>query len=412
MQIKIDRIRRDIEAIAAYTSTPGSGATRLSFSTEYRQACDYVADAARQFGMSARYDAVGNLRMRLPGRSSHKPVVLVASHLDSVRNGGDFDGVLGVICGLEAVRTLVESGEEPERGVELISFVEEEGASFACPLAGSKAITGFLSFDDLATVRNAKGQSFIDAARGFGLKPENLQDDQLVPGAICAAFELHIEQGVVLENENIAVGIVDRIAGSENHRVRVTGLANHAGTTPMELRRDALAGTAEMITAVERIAGEPLRPRTVATVGRIDCLPNSANVVPGDVNFSIDVRDVETSAIESASMEIRQAVKTIARARKLDCSIELTGKSDPAMLSQTVASRLAETAGRSDIPFLRMHSGALHDAAMVTRVADAGFIFVPSRNGRSHCPEEWTDFDKIEDGANLLLRALLEYCTG
>ena len=406
MRIDINRIQRDIEAIAAFTSTPGAGATRLSFSDEYRKACDYVAEAARGLGMTARYDAVGNLRLRLAGRSPDKPCVLVASHLDSVRNGGDFDGVLGVVCGLEAVRTIVESGERPERSIEIISFVEEEGTSFRCPLAGSKAVTGVLDLKDLEAVRNDKGENFVSAARGFGLQPERLPDDLLSPDGIYVAFELHIEQGQILESEDIAIGIVDGIAGSDNLRVRLTGLANHAGTTPMRLRRDALAGAAEVILAIERIATSPHRPNTVATVGRISCQPNSANVVPGAVEFSIDVRDVDAPAIENASMAINDAVEAVAEARNLVCDIDLTGQSAPVRLSTDIAARLEVIAADSRQPFKRMHSGALHDAAMMSGVADVGLIFVPSCNGRSHCPEEYTSGGDIEPGASLLAKAV------
>ena len=207
--------------------------------------------------MTARYDAVGNLRMRLPGRSPEKPVVLIASHLDSVRNGGDFDGVLGVVCGLEAVRAIVESGERPERSIEIISFVEEEGTSFRCPLAGSKAVTGFFDLKALETVRNDDGRELHVGCPPFRPEPERLSEDLLSPEDIHAAFELHIEQGQVLESEGAAIGIVDCIAGSDNYRVRLTGLANHAGTTPMHLRRDALVGAAEVMLAVERIASDP-----------------------------------------------------------------------------------------------------------------------------------------------------------
>ena len=409
MQVDIHRIQRDIEAIAAFTSTPGAGATRLSFSPEYRKACDYVAGEARKFGMTSRYDAVGNLRMRLPGRSPEKPLVVAASHLDTVRNGGDFDGVLGVICGLEAVRALVESGEQPDRGIEVISFVEEEGTLFRCPLAGSKALTGFIGLDGLETVLSDDGESFLSAARRFGLEPERLGEDLLAPEGIHAAFELHIEQGQILESEGFPIGVVDGIAGSDNYRVHLTGLANHAGTTPMRLRQDALAGAAEVILAVERLAARARHANTVATVGRISCRPNSANVIPGEVDFSIDIRDVDEQAIEAASVAIHDAIGAIAEIRGLKCETVLTARSSPTRLSVDCAANLEAMAARAGQGFRKMHSGALHDAAMLSRVANVGLIFVPSRNGRSHCPEEFTDLRDMEPGANLLAQAIRAY---
>lgn len=409
MQVSIDRIQRHVETIARFTATPGAGATRLSFTPEYRAACDYMAGVARSIGMDARYDAVGNLRLRLAGRRPDQPFVVIGSHLDTVRNGGNFDGVLGVVCAMEVAQTLVENGITPGRAIEVISFVEEEGTSFRCPLAGSKALTGFIEPQEIAGLRNEQGESFEALARRFGLEPDRLAGERLSPGDVHAMFELHIEQGAVLEAEGLPVGIIGRIAGSENYHVRLSGQADHAGTTPMHLRRDALAGAAEAILAVERIAAEPERRETVATVGRIGCVPNSTNVVPGHVEFSIDVRDIDEQAIASASTAIRDTLAGIAEHRGLLCEIELTGKSEPYGLSEKVAARLADIAGRHGIVFRRLHSGALHDAAMMTRITDVGMIFVPSRNGRSHCPEESTAYADIEKGANLLLHAVVEF---
>jgi allantoate deiminase len=279
-------------------------------------------------------------------------------------------------------------------------------------LAGSKALTGFIEAQEIECLRNEQGEGFDALARRFGLEPDGLASERLSPGDVHAMFELHIEQGAVLESEGLPVGIVGRIAGSENYRIRLSGQADHAGTTPMHLRRDALAGAAEAIRAIERIALEPERRETVATVGRIGCVPNSANVVPGHVEFSIDIRDIHEQAIASASAAIRDVLVGIAKRRGLLCEIELTGKSEPYGLSEKVAARLAVLAGHHGIAFRRMHSGALHDAAMMTRITDVGLIFVPSRDGRSHCPEESTAYSDIENGANLLLYAVAEFSGG
>lgn len=408
MHVNIQRIRRHIETLAAFTTTPGAGSTRLSYTPEYRQACEYVGSRARDLGLNVRFDAVGNLRARLSGGNPGAPAVMVGSHLDTVLHGGDFDGILGVVCGLETLETLVEHGVRPVHPIELIVFVEEEGTTFRCPLAGSKAITGFFGVDDLRTLKNEQGESLYDTARAFGLDPDRLPHDQIRSGDVRAMLELHIEQGAVLESEGLPVGIVQSIAGSDNYRIRLGGRANHAGTTPMNLRYDALAAAAEMITAVERIALEPERPDTVATVGRIHCVPNAVNVIPGQVEFSVDVRDVEQARIDSAAAAISAAVTRIAERRRLTSTIDLTGQSAPQPMAPALVERLAALAERMDIAHHLMNSGALHDAAMMTRVADTGMIFVPSIDGRSHTPAEKTDFGDIEVGANLLLHAIRE----
>lgn len=409
MRINIERIRRHIEALARFTTTPGAGSTRLSYTPEYRQACEYLAGEAASLGLASRRDAIGNLRMRLAGTANGAPPVVIGSHLDTVIHGGDFDGILGVVAGLEVVQTLVENGLRPTHSIEVISFVEEEGTSFRCPLTGSKALAGLLNVDDLQRIKNDAGLSLHEAARGAGFHPDDLGRDQFAPGQVKAMFELHIEQGAVLESERLAVGIVEHIAGSENYRIRLRGRANHAGTTPMILRYDALACAAQCITAVERVACEPARPNTVATVGRIQCTPNAVNVIPAAVEFSIDVRDIDQACIESAAVRITREIEAIAESRGIGIEVECTGRSAPQPLSIKLVDRLAELATSQGLTHRRMNSGALHDAAMMTQVTEVGMIFVPSKDGRSHTPKEWTDYTDIEQGANLLLAAVVEY---
>jgi len=406
--VDVDRIRGHIETLAGFTATPGGGSTRLSFTAEYRCACDYLVDHARALGFEARLDAVGNLRVVMRGFESGLPRVVMGSHIDTVIHGGDFDGILGVAAGIEVLETLVGAGLRPRHDIEVVSFVEEEGTTFRCPLAGSKALTGVLDVDDLKGLLDEDGRSFHDVARSFGLAPDRLADDLYDPGAVKSMFELHIEQGAVLESLGIPVGIVRHIAGSDNHRVRLAGRANHAGTTPMHLRYDALACAAECIAGVERYAADPGRADTVATVGRILCLPNAVNVIPGRVEFSIDVRDVDDERIARASREILAEVGSIAGRRGIACEQETTGSSVPRPMSPRIVDLLQKLATRLGIRCHPMASGALHDAAMMTRVTDVGMIFVPSRDGRSHSPREWTDYADIEHGANLLLAAVVE----
>ena len=408
MHVRIDRLRDHVEAIAGFTSTPGQGSTRPSYSAEFRKAQDYMEAKARALGLEVRTDAIGNQRIRLAGPNAHAPAVMIGSHLDTVVNGGDFDGVLGVVCGLEVLQVLVEAGQVPARPIEVVSFVEEEGISFRCPLLGSKAVTGQLSEQDLSGLRTDDSRSFLDCARAYGLEPLRLHDELIRPTDVHAMLELHIEQGGVLEAEGLAVGIVHTIAGSENYRVRVYGCANHAGTTPMRLRRDALAAACEMVLAAEAVACSEPNADTVATVGSIRCAPNAANVIPGAVEFSIDIRELTSDRIAGAASNIIARLREIASRRQVQVEIELTAKSDPQALAPEIGDRIERAAAALGVAYRKMHSGALHDAAMIGRIADVGMIFVPSRNGISHSPEEWTDYSDIESGANVLLQVATE----
>lgn len=408
MKIDIARVRRHIERLATFTATPGAGTTRLSYTPEYRLACDYLADHLRPLGVVSRLDAIGNLRMVLAGTAQDAPRVVIGSHLDSVINGGDFDGILGVVAGVEVIESLVRHRRRPRASLEVVSFVEEEGTTFRCPLAGSKALAGELDVDDIKHLYSESGQSLYDAAREFGLEPWNLPRDRYPPGAVAAMLELHIEQGAVLESLGMAVGIVDTIAGSQNLRVRLGGRANHAGTTPMTLRFDALACAAECISAVERVASDATRPHTVATVGRIHCRPNAVNVIPAHVEFSIDVRDVASSAIASSARTILGEIEAIAGRRRIGVEWELTGESPPRPMSPAITGILERLSSARRLDCHRMTSGALHDAAMMTLLTEVGMIFVPSRDGRSHTPKEWTDYEDIEQGVSLLLDAVVE----
>lgn len=406
MNVDIDRIRAHVEAIARFTATPGQGATRMTYSPEYRAGCDYLLGEAARLGLEGRLDAVGNVRIRLPGTDPAAAAVVVGSHIDSVRHGGDFDGVLGVVCGLEALEVLVHEGIRPLHSIELISFIEEEAGTFACPLAGSKAVAGRFETGDLHHIRDEAGESLYDRARGFDVNPDNLITDRLQPESVKAMLELHIEQSPLLESEGIPVGIVDSIAGSETCRLRLEGVANHAGTTPMGQRRDALAAAAGIVLAVERMATASDRESAVATVGRIQCHPNAGNVIPGRVDLSLDVRDVRKADIDTMVSEILAAAEAISAERNIILHVDHTGGSLPRPFSRHIVDRMTAIADRDGIPHRLMHSGALHDAATFTDITDVAMLFVPSRDGRSHTPEEWTDWADIEPGANLLLATL------
>ncbi len=407
-----ERIEWLLSRLAEFTDTPGEGVTRLTFTDTYNRARDFLADQLAQIGMQPRISAHGNLRARLPS-SSNQPAVLTGSHIDTVVNGGAYDGAVGVVAAIEAARVISEAKVELARPIEVIVFAEEEGTRFGSLLTGSKVAVGRFSLDELKGLRDAHGKSYVDCLEELGLDPGRIAEEVISPGEVKAMLELHIEQSVVLERARRPVGVVDRIVGSRQVLVRVEGVANHAGATPMTLRADALAGSAEMIAAVETVARRGAQPSggLVATVGKIDVSPNAANVIPGRVDFTVDVRDVEAASMENALQEIVFEIEAISRRRGLGHQVVPLSASEPVVLSAEIAGLLESAAARLQVPTLRMASGAVHDAAVMAQVAAVGMIFVPSRGGRSHCPEEYTSIEDIKPGADLLLHALIDLAT-
>lgn len=405
--IDINRIRRDIEAIAAFNSTPGQGCTRFTYSPEDRQARDYLIQQMQALNLTICTDPVGNIRARKEGSVPGLPPVLVGSHIDTVWHGGNFDGVLGVAAGLEVLRQITEEGLAHAHPIELIIFAEEEGPNFGYPLAGSKALVGTLTAEAMKDLANAQGITMYQGAREFGLEPEKMAEHLLKPGEVKAMLELHIEQSVVLEREGIPVGIVENIAGGKWLGITIQGVANHAGATPMQYRNDPMAGAAAIICSLESLLAEAGTSTTVATVGRIECSPNAPNVIPGQVFFTVDVRDIGEDAIEAVCLALTEKVYAVAQSRGLLAKVKLMGDTKPVQLSAKVAKELITAARDLGIVARTMNSGALHDACIMTAVTDVGMVFVPSIGGRSHAPEERTRYEDIEKGCNVLLRAVL-----
>jgi allantoate deiminase len=401
--LDISRVEGHIKNIRDCSLTfGGAGVTRLSFSEEYVQACKYLINYAENLGLFVSIDKHGNIFFELEGSDVEKNMVIVGSHIDSVKNGGHLDGVLGVVCGLESIESLIESGFMPKSSIVLAIFIEEEGVSFKCPMAGSKLFTGYLSLDDKAGLKNYEGQSFSQLVDSFISKlglpvtEKNVQDIRYM-------LELHIEQGPVLESEAISVGIIQSISGSYNYKVKISGESGHAGTVPMGLRLDALACAAEIILDIEKYANSS---GIVATVGYISCTPNATNTVPGEVFFNIDMRSSENSMLETSHKIMQDIVSRITTSRGLTNTITVTGYSMPVELSSVVVEILESSAHKRGIATKRMKSGALHDTAIIGRVCEAGMIFVPSRNGISHNPKEWTDFKDVEPGLSVLFDTL------
>jgi len=401
----LERIRQDIETIARY-SAAGPGISRLTFTPEYWAAVDYVGGQLAPLGYEPTTTSHGNTRFRKRGADSGLPAVAVGSHLDAVPHGGRFDGVAGVVAGVEIARLLAERGIESERPYEVLVFAEEEGARFGSVLTGSKAMVARLSRDALAQMKDADGVSYLEALGPRGEKAQIDADDVLAARGLAAYFELHIEQSLVLETARVPIGIVQAITGIRQYRVVFSGVANHAGATPMGLRRDSLAAAAQAIASVERLAANTATGATVGTVGMLFNEPNAANVVPGRTVLVVDLRDTDAAALNEVSERVLESIETIAAERRIRTEVRLTAESAPTVLSPRLHDVLAESATREGVDYLEMPSGAAHDAQEIARITDAAMLFVPSIGGRSHCPEEDTPYEAITQAVDVLMGAL------
>jgi allantoate deiminase len=402
------RIQADIEELARFTATPGRGITRFSFTEEDRLAREFIKTRMKQAGLAVREDAAGSVIGRREGRRTDAPVVIVGSHFDSVKNGGPFDGPAGIVTALEIARVFEENKISTEFPVEFIAMIEEEGGRFGGGVFGSRAIVGRVSFEDLKSFKDTDGISMAEAMERFGFVPEKIRQAVRTPEQVKAFFELHIEQGPVLEKRGLDVGIVETVVGIEQFEIFVEGRPDHAGTTPMDMRCDALVAAIEIVKSIHDMAAEA-GSGTVGTVGRLTVSPGAANIVPGSVSFSVDLRSAKETTLNALADQTRQLVLDLPnRHPGIRSSIVSKLSIAPTHLSSDIA-KLMETEGvKRNIRSIRMLSGAGHDAMVMAGITDVGLVFVPSKDGRSHCPEEWTDYEQLKKGIDVVLGAILQ----
>jgi allantoate deiminase len=404
MPISSQRLANDLAAIAAATETPGQGASRPTFSDAWAKAVEYVVDAARACDCVVHADAAGNIHLRPSVHERAKSLWLSGSHLDSVPHGGDFDGVVGVLVPLEVLRAAHEDGREAPP-VEVIIFAEEEGTTFGLGMIGSRAWVGTLAADQLAQLQNAAGQSYLEAGARHGVRPDCLANERIDSSRYHGFIEVHIEQGPAMWKRQEPVAIVTAIAGRRQYQVDVMGTANHAGSTKMADRRDALAAAAEMISAVE-VLPAALDPCAVATVGCIECRPNAVNVIAEHVSFTIDFRAAADDILERGDAAIRAQLAAIARKRGVDAQIQRSESINATALSPDICRRLHASAERLGHSLRETISGALHDAAILAPEVPTAMLFVASRDGVSHNPAEYSRIDDIALAAQILYTAI------
>jgi allantoate deiminase len=378
------RIMQRCDALARHSELPG-GLTRVFLSREMRAATDLVLGWMREAGMQAKLDPIGNVAGRYEGERPGLPCLMLGSHLDTVRDAGRYDGMLGVIGAIECVHALNAAKKRPPFAIEVIGFGDEEGVRFGTTLLGSRAVAGIFD-DSVLKAVDASGRAMADALRDFGLDPTQIPGIARKKGDVLAYAELHIEQGPVLEAEGLPVGVVTAINGFSRLRATLKGVAGHAGTVPMGLRRDALAAAAECILTVERVAKG--NPELVGTVGRIEAKPGAINVIPGEVMFTIDVRAPKDALRKHAVAGIRAEVEKIAKARQLSVEIENLQEFGSSTCAPWLMDQMDRAVKRKGFPVRRLPSGAGHDGMALAAIADICMLFVRCKGGISHSPLE------------------------
>lgn len=409
-----ERVRHDISRTAefgAIGSEHGYGRTVLPGTEANAQAREYLIERLEDAGLDVRVDAVGNVvgRWVPDGVDDDVPAVAAGSHIDSVPEGGIFDGVLGVYAALESVRAMKAADTEAERPVEVVSFTEEEGVRFSNGVLGSSVAIGELSVDDALAMRDDEGVSLETALSDIGFRGEGRVD----ASAWDAWLELHIEQSQRLEKAGVPVGIVSTIAGTSRCEVEIIGEADHAGTTSMSERTDALAAASELVLALESSARDATADTetAVGTVGQLDVEPNAVNVIPGRVQATLDIRDVTYDSIQKIVNDVREYLCHLEDERGVETAFERPYDLEPIPMSDRCVNALEKGASSLGIETMNLHSSAGHDTMSVAKVTDSGLIFAPSRDGKSHSPQEWTDWSDCATATRVLTAGLVELVT-
>jgi len=398
-----DEIVGRVEELSAISETSGS-LTRVFLTREHRAAAELLLGWMRSAGMRAHLDAIGNICGRYEGEQPGMPCLMLGSHYDSVRDAGKWDGPLGLITAISCVADLNRRRARLPFAIEVVGFADEEGVRFASTLLGSRAVAG--TFDESVLGKlDAAGISMHEALSRFGLDPDHIGRAARTRAELLAYVELHIEQGPVLEGLNLPVGVVSAIAGATRLAANLTGMAGHAGTVPMPLRRDALAGAAECIVEIEEFCRTD-EGGLVGTVGYVHAKPGATNVIPGYVSFTIDIRAPTDAHRKRAVTDIVRRIENIAKRRKLALQIDVTHENRTVPCAPWLKHQVADAIAAEGFRVFELPSGAGHDGMAMIDIADIGMIFVRCRGGVSHHPDEHVDRADVEAGARVLLRLI------
>jgi allantoate deiminase len=392
-----------INRLAAISETPEQ-LTRIFLTREHRAAADLILGWMVDAGMRAHLDAIGNVCGRYEGEVARSPCLMLGSHYDTVRDAGKWDGPLGLITAISCVADLQKRGKRLPFAIEVTGFADEEGVRFASTLLGSRAVAG--TFDEsVLGAKDGTGISMREALSQFGLDPDHIGAAARARSELLGYVELHIEQGPVLEAQNLPVGVVSAIAGATRLAANLTGMAGHAGTVPMLLRRDALAGAAECIVGIEELCRTD-EGGLVGTVGYVHAMPGATNVIPGQVSFTIDLRAPTDSRRKRAETDIVRHIEAIARRRKLVLQIDVTHENRTVPCAPWLKAQAADAVQAEGYRVFELPSGAGHDGMAMIDIADVGMLFVRCRGGISHHPDEHVDVADADAGARVLLRLI------
>jgi N-carbamoyl-L-amino-acid hydrolase len=402
MRIDRERLEQSMEELGRIGATERGGLTRLALTDEDKRGRDLLVRWMREAGLRVSVDQMGNIFGERPGEAG-RPPVMMGSHADSVPTGGKYDGQLGVLCALETIRTLNDQRVRTRHPVTLVIFTNEEGARFQPAMISSGVMAGKIALEDAYNARDKDGLRLVDELERIGY----LGSEPCVPRPLRAYLELHIEQGPLLEEEGLAVGVVEGIVAISWSRLTIHGVQDHAGPTPMRIRHDALVAAAAVVTGVRAIA-EGLGGDLVTTVGNLTVTPNIVNAIPGKVALSIDMRDPHDATLDRALARLDHVVREACEREGVRYELEHYWRVPRTPFDGEVVAAVERAARATGAGHRRILSGAGHDAQYMAAIGPAGMIFVPSREGRSHCEEEFTPMDDIEHGANTLLGAAVE----
>jgi beta-ureidopropionase / N-carbamoyl-L-amino-acid hydrolase len=402
--INVQRLQGTLEKLSEYGRNPDGGVTRLGYSDTELAAREYVIGLMKQAGLEVRTDAAGNLFGRRAG-TENLPVLLFGSHIDSVVHAGNFDGDVGSLGAIEVIRALNEAGVKTRHPLEVVIWVNEEGNHFGISTMGSGIAAGMLG-PEILDRKDDQGLMVADWLRRYGQDPSHLADARIARDALAGYLELHIEQGPNLDEAKIPIGVVQGIVGLKRWRCVTAGFANHAGTTPMNRRKDALAAAARDLLAVRDVVRSETGHQ-VGTVGYMRAEPGAVNVIPGRAEFPIELRDLEESRIDRMWERIQEKMKQIDQEEKVETSCTALDDIIPARTDVAMQAGIHDAAKSLGLATMDLPSGAVHDAQQMAKLAPMGMIFVPSRDGISHSPKEFTSWQDVANGAEVLYRAVL-----
>jgi N-carbamoyl-L-amino-acid hydrolase len=405
LAIDQDRLMLELDALAVFSDAEPPAVTRVVFTPTERKARDWVKKQCADAGLALRDDAAGNTFARWVGSDPQAPALGTGSHIDAIPNAGKYDGVVGVLGGLEAIRALQRSGFRPKHSIELLIFTSEEPTRFGIGCIGSRLLSGTLSADAARKLRDNDSASVEDVRRSAGLTGE-LEDVKLADGYYKAFVELHIEQGPILEREHKPLGVVERIAAPASLRVMIEGSGGHAGGVLMPDRRDALCAASELILALEDAARTSGAVDTVATVGICDVFPGAVNSIPARVRFSVDIRDTDLRRRDAVMRKLEESCKATSSKRHVQIHSELLNADAPAESGLRIVSALSDACKKHGFDFLTMTSRAYHDSLFMSRITPVAMLFIPCRNGYSHRPDEYSSPEDIARGALVLAETL------